>query len=131
MFCTAQDPEGRSFDPELARMIDHTLLRPEATAGQIRALCQETSTYGFASVCIHPLWVPLATETLAGTNPPHNAPTQDAGRATGGGLAVCTVVGFPHGAQPADVKAFEAELAVRQGAGEIDMVIPIGALKQG
>lgn len=121
---TAHDREGRPFDLELAGMIDHTLLRPEAQAQQIRELCREASAYRFAAVCIHPMWVALAAETLNASAPGAGAP----GRRP---PVVCTVVGFPQGAQSAEVKAFEAAKAAQQGAREIDMVIPIGALKDG
>ncbi|MFD1425656.1 deoxyribose-phosphate aldolase [Kroppenstedtia sanguinis] len=95
-------------------MIDHTLLKPEATAEQIDQLCEEAATHGFASVCIHPYWVRRAAEKLKGS-----------------GVKVCTVIGFPLGATPAEVKAFETRRAIEDGAGEVDMVINIGALKSG
>jgi len=98
----------------LARFIDHTLLKPEATAQQVEKLCQEAKTYGFASVCINPSDVKLATELMRGS-----------------AVKVCTVVGFPLGATLALVKVFEAEQAINNGATEIDMVINIGALKSG
>jgi deoxyribose-phosphate aldolase len=98
--------------PDLARMIDHTLLKPEATADQIAQLCYEARKHGFAAVCVNPTHVALAAQLLRG------AP-----------VAVCTVVGFPLGATPPEVKAYEAQLALDQGATEIDMVINIGALK--
>lgn len=99
---------------ELASLIDHTLLKPEATAEQIDQLCKEAATHGFASVCINPYWVSRAAEKLKGS-----------------GVKVCTVVGFPLGATPAEVKAFETRKAIEDGAGEVDMVINIGALKSG
>lgn len=98
--------------PGLARMIDHTLLKPEATADQIAQLCYEARKHGFAAVCVNPTHVALSAQLLKGSN-----------------VAVCTVVGFPLGATPPDVKAYEAQLALSQGATEIDMVINIGALK--
>jgi deoxyribose-phosphate aldolase len=98
--------------PPLARLIDHTLLKPEATDADVRALCAEARRHCFASVCVSPVWVPLAAEALAGA-----------------ASVVCTVVGFPHGAQRTPVKAFETEVAVRDGAAEIDMVIAVGRLK--
>ena len=97
---------------ELARMIDHTLLKPFASASEISRLCIEAVEYGFASVCINPCYVSLAEKFLAGTSMP-----------------VCTVIGFPLGAAATVVKAFEAKEAVRAGAREIDMVINIGSLK--
>jgi deoxyribose-phosphate aldolase len=102
----------RPQNGSIARMIDHTLLKPEATEGQIAQLCYEARTYHFASVCINPAHVKLAAQLLKGSD-----------------VAVCTVVGFPLGATPATVKAFETQQAMRDGATEIDMVINIGALK--
>uniref|UniRef100_A0A832I3I2 Deoxyribose-phosphate aldolase n=1 Tax=Eiseniibacteriota bacterium TaxID=2212470 RepID=A0A832I3I2_UNCEI len=96
----------------LASLIDHTLLKPEATRDQIEQLCREAAQYCFASVCVNPVWVPLAAELLRGT-----------------GVRVCTVIGFPSGAHAPDVKAYETRRAVEQGAQEVDMVINIGALK--
>jgi deoxyribose-phosphate aldolase len=98
--------------PPLARLIDHTLLKPEATDADVRTLCAEARQHCFASVCVSPVWVPLAAEVLAGAVP-----------------VVCTVVGFPHGAQRTPVKAFETDVAVRDGAAEIDMVLALGRLK--
>lgn len=97
---------------EIAAMIDHTLLKPDATRDQIRQLCQEAKEYGFAAVCINPTWVELAAELLRGTP-----------------VAVCTVIGFPLGATLTEVKAYESERAIALGARELDMVINIGALK--
>lgn len=96
----------------LASMIDHTLLKPEATELQIRQLCDEAKRYGFASVCVNPAYVKLCAELLKGSP-----------------VRVCTVVGFPLGATLPEVKAFEAQQAIAAGATEIDMVINIGALK--
>ena len=98
----------------LARYIDHTLLKPEATPAQIAQLCAEARDHAFAAVCINPINVAQAADLLQGTS-----------------VAVCTVVGFPLGATPPEVKAFEAQQAMNQGASEIDMVINIGALKAG
>ena len=95
-----------------ASLIDHTLLKPTATPHQIRQLCAEAREYKFAAVCVNPVWVPLCAELLAGSP-----------------VAVCTVVGFPLGADLSEAKAFEAERCVALGASEIDMVINIGALK--
>lgn len=101
-------------EPGIARLIDHTLLKPEATREQVVALCGEARRFGFASVCINPYWVPTATEELAGS-----------------AVKVCTVVGFPLGATTTRVKMAETEEAVRSGAQEIDMVINVGALRSG
>jgi len=102
------------FDRDLARMIDHTLLKPDATRDQIETLCQEALTYQFASVCVNPHWVPLAAQLLKGSP-----------------VKVCTVIGFPLGATSTAAKAFEAADAIAHGAAEVDMVINIGALKSG
>lgn len=100
---------------EIARFIDHTLLKPEASRDQIVKLCEEAQQYHFASVCVNPVYVKLCAERLQG----------------GAGIAVCTVVGFPLGATLPEVKAFEAERVLADGATEIDMVQNIGALKSG
>ncbi len=97
-----------------ASLIDHTLLKPEASVSDIKTLCSEAAQYGFASVCVNPGWVKQAAEFLKGT-----------------GVPVCTVIGFPLGATLPDVKAYEARRAIFNGAGEVDMVINIGALKSG
>lgn len=107
-------PGVGSVDQALAAMIDHTILKPEATDRQVIQLCEEAHCHGFASVCIQPIWVPLAARVL------------DHSR-----VRVCTVIGFPHGANRAEVKAYETQVAVAQGAREVDMVIPIGAMKSG
>src|SRR6266498_2695769 len=99
-------------DINLAKMIDHTLLKPDATQQEIAQLCFEARKYGFASVCVNPTWVELCAELLKGSS-----------------VKVCTVIGFPLGATAPEVKAFEAETSIRRGASEIDMVINIGALK--
>jgi deoxyribose-phosphate aldolase len=99
-------------DANLAKMIDHTLLKPDATPEQIAQLCFEARKYQFASVCVNPTWVKLCAQLLAGSP-----------------AKVCTVIGFPLGATESKVKAFEAGNAIDQGATEIDMVINIGALK--
>ena len=109
----AQSGVGRAVaDQGLARLIDHTLLKPEASAEQITQLCQEAREHHFATVCVNSWRVPLAAELLRGSD-----------------VVVCTVVGFPLGACLAEVKACEARLAIEAGAGEIDMVLNIGALK--
>lgn len=100
--------------PPMARMIDHTALKPETTEADIRKLCDEARRYCFASVCVNPCYVPLAAELLAGTP-----------------VAVCTVIGFPLGANDTATKAGEAERAVRAGATEVDMVLNIGLHKSG
>jgi deoxyribose-phosphate aldolase len=97
-----------------ASIIDHTLLKPEATESEIKKLCQEAIEYGFASVCVNPVWVRKASEFLEGSKIP-----------------VCTVIGFPLGATLPDVKAYETRRAIFDGAREVDMVINIGALKSG
>lgn len=99
---------------ELAQMIDHTLLKPEATPGQIDRLCAEARQYGFASVCVNPVHVAHCAAALRGS-----------------AVKVCTVIGFPLGANTSAVKAFEAEKAIQDGATELDMVINVGALKAG
>jgi len=96
----------------LAQMIDHTLLKADATQEQIAQLCYEARKYGFAAVCVNPTYVRLCSQLLKGS-PVH----------------VCTVVGFPLGATPPEVKAYEAQQAIDDGATEVDMVINIGALK--
>jgi len=99
---------------ELARLIDHTALKPDTTEARIRTLCEEARRYGFAAVCVNPCYVPLASELLRGSE-----------------VAVCTVVGFPLGANRTAIKAAEAEQAIRDGAAELDMVQNIGLLKSG
>jgi deoxyribose-phosphate aldolase len=103
---------GRSSEGPLSAIVDHTLLKPEATARQIEMLCLEAKEYGFASVCVNSVFVPLALELLNGSS-----------------VKVCTVVGFPLGASLPQVKEFEAREALQRGAQEIDMVIHVGALK--
>ncbi len=97
-----------------ASLIDHTLLKPEATESDIKKLCNEAIQFGFASVCVNPAWVKRAAEFLQSSNIP-----------------VCTVIGFPLGATLPDVKAYEARRSIFNGAREVDMVINIGALKSG
>jgi deoxyribose-phosphate aldolase len=98
----------------LAQYIDHTLLKAFAKKEDIAKLCAEAKQYHFASVCVNPVWVSYAAELLKGS-----------------GVKVCTVIGFPLGANDSSIKAAEAALAIKQGAGEVDMVINIGALKGG
>src|SRR5580765_7629856 len=95
-------------------MIDHTLLRPDATRGDIDELCREAAQFQFATVCVNPVWVAFAAARLSRT-----------------AVRVCSVVGFPLGATTADVKGYETRRAIFDGAHEIDMVINVGALKSG
>lgn len=99
---------------EIAKTIDHTLLKATATEKAVRELCAEARAYGFATVCVNPCWVPVCAEELAGS-----------------GVGVCTVIGFPLGANASAVKAEEARIAASQGAAEIDMVINLGKAKAG
>ena len=99
---------------ELAGTIDHTLLKPDATAAQILKLCDEAKAYHFASVCVNPSRIALAAKALEGSD-----------------VTPCCVVGFPFGAIPTESKAAEAAVAVKNGAREVDMVIDIGAAKDG
>lgn len=104
--------ERSTMEKNFARMIDHTLLKAEATKEQIEKLCAEAKQFNFASVCVNPTWVKRSSELLQGTD-----------------VLVCTVIGFPLGANTPAVKAFEAKDAIANGAKEVDMVINIGALK--
>ena len=108
---SASAPIG-TVDADLAPLIDHTLLRPEATRDDIERLCQEALRFGFASVVVNPWYVPLAAERLRGSR-----------------VRVCTVVGFPLGATLPQVKLYETEQVLKLGAEEVDMVLNIGALK--
>src|SRR5213083_2883912 len=98
----------------IAAMIDHTLLKPDATRQNIEDLCREAAQFKFATVCVNPTWVALCARLLAGS-----------------GVGVCSVVGFPLGATTADAKGYETQRAIFDGAREIDMVINVGALKSG
>lgn len=98
----------------VAGIIDHTLLKPNAQEAQIIKLCEEAKEYGFASVCVNPTHIALCAEQLKGTD-----------------VAVCTVIGFPLGANTSAVKAFEAQDAIANGATEVDMVVNVGAVKDG
>lgn len=98
----------------VAKYIDHTLLKPEVTDKEIAVLCEEADEHGFFSVCIQPSWVKTAADKLADSE-----------------VKICTVVGFPHGATTSAVKAFETKDAIANGADEVDMVINIGQLKAG
>jgi len=102
------------IDPAIAALIDHTILKPEATRADVVKVCREAREYRFASVCVNPYWVPLVARELAGS-----------------GVKVCTVVGFPLGATTTDTKVAETTEALRNGAQEIDMVINVGALRSG
>jgi deoxyribose-phosphate aldolase len=102
------------IDPAIAALIDHTILKPEATRDDIVKVCREARQYCFASVCVNPYWVPLVHAELAGSP-----------------VLVCSVVGFPLGATFTEVKVAETAAAVRSGAREIDMVINVGALRSG
>lgn len=99
---------------EVAGLIDHTLLKPDATAAEVEKLCREAAEFHFATVCVNPTWVALSSRILRGT-----------------GVGVCSVVGFPLGATTPDVKQYETRRAIFDGASEIDMVINVGALKSG
>ncbi len=102
------------IDPSIAALIDHTILKPEATRNDVLKVCREAREYNFASVCINPYWVPLVKAELSGSR-----------------VKVCTVVGFPLGATSTDAKVCETAAALRAGAQEIDMVINVGALRSG
>jgi deoxyribose-phosphate aldolase len=110
----AAKTEPRASASSVASLIDHTMLRPEATRADIVKLCAEARQYGFATVCINPYWVPLAASELAGT-----------------AVKVCTVAGFPLGATSSEAKVAESAAALRAGAREIDMVMNVGALRSG
>jgi len=106
--------EDFSISPgDMAKYIDHTILRPDATTADIRKLCEEAAHYGFVAVCVNPIFVGAAVKLLVGT-----------------GVKVCTVAGFPLGASTTGMKAREAAAAANEGAHEIDMVIGIGRLKE-
>lgn len=96
------------------QMIDHTILKPDATKEMVKKVIEEAKTYQFASVCVNPYWVSYCAKELAGSD-----------------VKVCTVIGFPLGANTSSVKAFETKEAIENGADEVDMVINIGALKDG
>ena len=105
---------GADVPTDLAGFIDHTLLRPDATASEIDKMCDEAREYGFASVCVNPVWIKRVAQNLKGSE-----------------VVACAVVGFPFGASMPEIKAMEARRAIRDGAREIDMVINVGALKSG
>jgi deoxyribose-phosphate aldolase len=121
--CLLRDAQGVHHRPvsqcrppagpwDLAPLIDHTLLKADASGVQVEALCAEALQYGFASVCVNPVWVPLASDLLKGSP-----------------VRTCTVVGFPLGASSTRAKAFEAETALREGAQEVDTVLMLGPVK--
>lgn len=108
-------PPRVEFPPaEMAKRIDHTLLKPDSTREQVVQLCREALQHGFAAVCVNPCWARLAADVLRGSE-----------------VKACSVVGFPLGSTPHDVKAYEARRAVLDGAREVDMVLNVGALKGG
>jgi len=111
-FLTIVSPEDAAKN--IAAIIDHTALKPEATPADIEKLCQEAKTYGFAAVCVNPTFVKMCSELLAESS-----------------IAVASVVGFPLGASTIQMKSAETSEAVENGANEIDMVIPVGRLKSG
>lgn len=98
----------------LAKYIDHTLLKPQAAKQDIQTLCQEARQYGFFSVCVNPYWVSFCKEQLKGSD-----------------VKVCTVIGFPLGANTTEIKVLEAKDALKNGADELDMVVNLGAVKSG
>lgn len=102
------------IDPSIASVIDHTILKADATRADVTRICREARQYSFASVCVNPYWVPLVRSELAGSP-----------------VKVCTVVGFPLGATSTEAKVAETEAALRAGAQEIDMVLNVGALRSG
>jgi deoxyribose-phosphate aldolase len=105
---------GGNVPADMASYIDHTLLAPGATGADIDRLCEEADRYGFAAVCVNPGWVARARQNLRGSK-----------------VKVCSVIGFPLGANSTDIKVLEARRAIREGAREIDMVINVGRLKEG
>ena len=112
--CCPAPAAAEPVHPSIARLIDHTLLKADATRDDILKICREARQYNFASVCVNPYWVPMVAAELAGSP-----------------VKVCTVVGFPLGATSTEAKVAETEAAVRVGAQEIDMVQNIGALRSG
>jgi len=107
-------PTSEGSVREIAALIDHTLLKPQATKADIRRLCQEARLYGFATVCVNPYWVSLAASELAGSS-----------------VQVAAVAGFPLGANTTAIKAAETEAVIAAGAREVDMVLNIGELCAG
>lgn len=109
-----QQPDPAKIDRSIAALIDHTILKPDATRADVEKLCEEARRYGFASVCVNGFWVPLVAAELAEAS-----------------AKVCTVVGFPLGAMTTEAKLAETQDALRKGAQEVDMVLNIGALRGG
>jgi deoxyribose-phosphate aldolase len=105
---------GATYLTEIASLIDHTILKAEATRQDVLKVCAEAREYSFASVCVNPYWVPLVAHQLEGTT-----------------VKVCTVVGFPLGATSTESKVYEATSAIGHGATEIDMVLNVGELRSG
>lgn len=101
-------------DLSYSKYMDHTVLKATTTESTVKRFCDEAKEYGFASVCVNPYWIPFVAEQLAGTD-----------------VKACAVIGFPLGANKTEIKAMEAKLAVEDGAQEVDMVINVGALKDG
>ena len=106
------ETNSAAFDRRIAALIDHTILKADATRADVLRVCEEAKRYSFASVCVNGSWVPLVAEQLSGTS-----------------VKVCTVIGFPLGAMSPAAKRAESEIALRAGATELDMVINVGALK--
>lgn len=106
--------KGKDSMNSRAGLVDHTILKPYVTSEVIEKYCEDAIKYGFCSVCVNPMYVGLVADRLIGTD-----------------VKVCTVIGFPLGANMPEVKAYETQVALRDGADEVDMVINIGALKQG
>jgi len=111
---TGTNKGGDMKRAELAKRIDHTLLGPAATTEEVRQLCEEAIRYGVASACVNPCHVELVRDCLKDSD-----------------VKTCAVIGFPHGATTSETKAFEAQKAIASGADELDMVINVGALKEG
>jgi len=109
-----QQPDPAKIDRNIAALIDHTILKPDAIRADILRICDEALRYGFASVCVNGFWVPAVSTQLSGSS-----------------VKVCTVVGFPFGAMTTEAKLAETQDALRKGAHEIDMVLNIGALRGG
>ena len=107
-------PSGKDLELFLAKKIDHTLLKPEATQDEVIKLCEEADKFDFASVCVMPTYITLCKDRIKSSN-----------------VKVCAVIGFPHGATTTEVKKYEAQQSIKNGAQELDMVINIGKLKDG
>ena len=105
---------GKISPKTIASLIDHTILKPQATEENVKTICEEALKFGFCSVCINPYWIPTASKLLKESN-----------------VKICTVIGFPLGANSSAVKVLETSQAIKEGADEVDMVINVGALKSG